>query len=49
MCYRLIALAGAVIGLVTGSRLGDHFSKPQVWIDAAALNFTVLHFPRSDD
>lgn len=35
--YLLIALAGAVIGLVSGSRLGDRLGKPLVWMDAAAL------------
>lgn len=35
--YLLIALAGAVICLVSGAKLGDRLSKPLIWVDAAAL------------
>jgi uncharacterized membrane protein YeiH len=37
--YLLIALSGALIGLICGSTLGDRLAKPLVWIDAAALGF----------
>ncbi len=37
--YLLIAVVGALIGLVCGSTLGDRLAKPLIWIDAAALGF----------
>jgi uncharacterized membrane protein YeiH len=35
--YLLIAMAGAVIGLLCGSTLGSRLGKLLVWVDAAAL------------
>lgn len=37
--YLLIALTGALVGLICGSTLGDRLTKPLIWIDAAALGF----------
>lgn len=37
--YLILALIGAIVGLVCGATIGDRLSKPLVWIDAAALGF----------